>query len=309
MPPELDTLLDQAREISWRHHGRRLAIFTPGMFVAFGRRGRYPAVSITGGQCSLGCDHCRGQLLQTMLPATGPEELLELGRRLWEKGQEGMLLSGGSDRRGCLPWRRLLPAIARLKAETGLTITAHVGRLDLETARGLKEAGVSQALFEVVGSEETAREILHLDDGLAAQAQTMQACRQAGLEVVPHIILGLHRGRLRGEERALELVAQLEPSRVVFVVFMPLKHTPLAGVDPPEPEEVARFLARARRRLPRAHHHLGCARPRGAYRSRLDRLAVRAGINALALASDGALAAAQELGLELEYRQTCCSLA
>ncbi len=305
----LSRLLARARELSWARHGKRLVIATPGMFVAYGHRGRYPAVSLTGRDCELGCDHCRGRLLETMLPATSPAELVELGRRLAAQGQQGFLLSGGSDRRGRLPWAEYLPAIAQVIEETGLTVTAHVARIDAPTARALKEAGVRQALIDVVGAEETAREVLHLADGLAAQAETLAALAQAGLEVVPHIILGLHGGRLKGEERALELVAGLECRRVVFVVLMPLRGTPFADREPPAPEVVARFLARARERLPAPAHHLGCARPRGRFRAELDALAVEAGINALAIPSDAALDKARELGIEISYADTCCSLA
>jgi uncharacterized radical SAM superfamily protein len=270
---ELEGLLAKARELSWAAHGRALEVFLPGMFVAYGRRGRYPAVSITARACGRRCGHCGGRLLETMLPAITAEELVALGQRLWARGQAGMLLSGGGDEAGRLPWGPLLPAIAELRASTGLTLTAHVGRVDAATATALKAAGVGQALVDVVGADQTAREVLRLADGLAGQAETLAACAGAGLEVVPHLIVGLHHGRLLGEERALEIIAGMSPARVVFVVFMPLPGTALAGAVPPAPVEVARLLARARLALPTARHHLGCARPRGRHRRELDPLA------------------------------------
>ncbi len=305
---DLSGLLARAREISWARHGKKLAIATPGMFRAYGHKGRYPAVSLTGKLCDLGCDHCQGRLLETMLPAVSPDELLALGHRLKAKGQHGFLLSGGSDHEGRLPWQEFLPAIARVIQETGLIVTAHVARIDAAIAKALKDAGVRQALIDVVGAEETAREVLHLADGLQAQSETLAALKEAGLEVVPHIILGLHRGRLLGEERALRIVAGLNTKRVVFVVLMPLKQTPFAELEAPAVEEVARFLALAREILPEPAHHLGCARPRGRYRARLDALAVEAGINVLAIPSDAALDKARELGVEISQTDTCCSL-
>lgn len=307
--PNLEKALDQARELSRQHHGPKLGIFLPGMFTAYGRKGRYPAVSITGRDCRQGCDHCRGRLLRTMHPAVGSEALYALGKRLAAQGQVGMLLSGGSDPQGRLPWASVLPAIERLSVETDLVLTAHVGRIDAPTAKALKSAGIRQALIDVVGSEGTAQRVLHLPDGLAAQSETLAACGDAGLEVVPHIIIGLDHGQMIGEHNALEMVAELAPKRVVFVVLMPLKGTPLAQATPPSIEEVAAFMAQARMRLPAARHHLGCARPRGRYRSELDALAVRAGINALAIPSDGALEQAQRLGVQVTYQDTCCSLA
>ncbi|MCF8033655.1 MAG: hypothetical protein K9K66_05345 [Desulfarculaceae bacterium] len=307
--PELEQALERARELSHAAHGPNLDIFLPGMFTAYGRTGRYPAVSITGKSCSLGCDHCRGRLLRTMRPARDADQLYALGLKLAAQGQEGMLLSGGSDPQGHLPWDKVLPAIERLSADTELILTAHVGRIDRGTAKALKQAGVRQALVDVVGSEGTAQRVLHLADGLAGQSETLAACQEAGLELAPHIILGLDHGHLHGEEHALELVAELEPKRVVFVVLMPLKGTPLAQATPPSPQEVAGFLAQARERLPRIRHHLGCARPRGRHRRELDALAVRAGINALAIPSDGALDQAREMGVKVSFRDTCCSLA
>lgn len=309
MTPQLEELLAQAREISWSHFGPYLEIYTPGMFVAYGQRGHYPAVSLTGPQCSLSCQHCAGKLLETMLPATTPQELVRLGKERWAKGDKGLLLSGGSDPQGRLPWPKMLPAIARLAAETDLILTAHVGRIDAGTARALKEAGVRQALLDVVGDADTAREILCQPWGLTAQEQTLDACAQAGLELVPHLILGLHGGAWRGEERALEIVADYRPQRLVFVVFMPLKGTPLQDATPVQAESAAEFMARARLKLPDIKHHLGCARPRGRYRQHLDALAVAGGINALALPSDGALEMARDLGVKVSYHDTCCSLA
>ncbi|MGD8561219.1 MAG: radical SAM protein [Desulfarculaceae bacterium] len=308
MEPDLQRLLAQARGLSWERFGKRLDIYLPGMFIAYGRKGRYPAVSITGRRCELGCLHCQGRLLESMIPAQTGEELLALGRRLWREGQKGILLSGGSDGRGRLPWQDMLTAIATLHQETGLIMTAHVGRIDKAIARALKDAGVRQALVDIVGDEDTAREILHLDDGLKAQAQTLAACQSVGLEIVPHVILGLHYGSWRGEERALDIVAGLATGRVVYVVLMPLKNTPLATAGPLPVLEVARFLGQARLRLPQARHQLGCARPRGRYRQELDRLAVQAGINALALPSDGAVQAAQGRGVQVRNFDTCCSL-
>jgi uncharacterized radical SAM superfamily protein len=303
-------LFERARELSWKHFGKRLKIYTPGMFVAYGEKGRYPAVSITGKKCQQECLHCSGQLLKTMLPATTSDGLVELGKRLWREGQAGMLLSGGTNGAGALPWSKVLPAIEALSRETGLILTAHVGRVDEATAIAMKKAGVRQALVDIVGDDQTAKEVLNLPDGLAAQNEALAACQAAGLELAPHLILGLYHGRMRAEDRALETVAKITGlTRLVHVVLMPLKHTPMAEAAPVPLMEAARFMARARLRLPALKHHLGCARPRGAYRHELDRLAVRLGINALALPSDAAVDEAKALGVEVSFDTTCCSLA
>jgi hypothetical protein len=254
------------------------------------------------------CRHCAGRLIAPMIPADSPRTLVEEGRKLWKAGATGLLISGGADRRGRLPFGPMIPAIRDLAQSTGLVLTAHAGRLDEKTARDLKTAGVRQALVDVVGDDRTARRVLRMADGLVGQTRTLDALEAAGLETVPHIILGLDRGRWSGEARALDLIARRATRRVVFVVFMPLKHTPMAEDRPTPVLEVAAFLARARRTLPDIPHHLGCARPRGQYRHQLDALAVAAGINVLAVPSDAALEAARQHRIVVDHRDTCCSL-
>lgn len=39
--------------------------------------------------------------------------------------------------------------------------------------------------------------------------------------VVPHILVGLYKGQIRGEYRAVEFLAREGVDRVVFIVFMP----------------------------------------------------------------------------------------
>ena len=227
---------------------------------------------------------------------------------MWASGATGLLISGGADREGRLPFELMIPAIEELGRSTGLILTVHAGRLGETTALKLKAAGVSQALVDVVGDDDTARTILRLADGLEGQTRTLDALEAAGLEMVPHVILGLNHGAWSGEPRALEIIAERPVQRIAFVVFMPLKHTPMAD-DKPLPEtEAALFLARARLGLPDLRHHLGCARPRGAYRHRLDALAVAAGVNVLAIPSDAALETAARYNLEVEHCDTCCSL-
>ncbi len=82
----------------------------------------------------------------------------------------------------------------------------------------------------------------------------------------------------------------------------------MAKVPPPSPDSVAFFIAQARLELPHLEAGLGCARPRGSYSRELDVLAIKAGINSLALPSDRALAEAESRGLEIVYQETCCSL-
>jgi len=278
------------------------------MFVVNGRRGKYRAVSITDDRCELDCEHCKGSLLKTMPPASDSEALLSLGLEAADRGDFGLLVTGGCDAQGRLPWKDYLPAIRSLKARTNLTITVHSGQIDRETAMTLKESGVDQALVDVIGDEATAREVYHLPGGVSTIRRTMDSLASAGLEIVPHILYGLYYGLERGEGAALEMLKPYPLKTYVLVVVVPRKGTPMADIGVPPPRRVAAFLAEARLQLPHLLASLGCARPRGLYSRELDVLAVKAGINSLALPSDPALEEARSRGLEVVYKETCCSL-
>ncbi|MDH4209704.1 MAG: hypothetical protein OEV76_12570, partial [Anaerolineae bacterium] len=62
------------------------------------------------------------------------------------------------------------------------------------------------------------------------------------------------------------------------------------------------------RRFPSTPLHLGCMRPRGAYRDELDALAVQAGVNAIVSPSRAAVTLAEGLGLVAERSEECCAV-
>ena len=302
-------LLARARTLSWERFGKRVAFYVPGMFIVDGVRGRYPAISITGTSCGLGCDHCSGEILNSMPAAPSPGELVDVCLRLRDAGAEGFLITGGSDARGRLPWNRFLDALAEVKRRTALHVSVHAGMVDGRTAAALKRAGVDQANLDIVGAEETWREVIHLEDGAALLDRSLDALAGAGLEMVPHVVMGIHAGRIVGERRALEIVQRYPPKLLVWVVLMPLPHTPMAGAAPPALEEAARLLAESRLLLRDTELALGCARPRGEYGRALERIAIEAGVNRVALYSEESVDYARSLGLEVGFLQTCCSLA
>ncbi|MGC8658571.1 MAG: radical SAM protein [Desulfomonilaceae bacterium] len=305
---ETEPLITEAWRLSRSLHGNDLTIYQPGMFVINGRKGAYHSVSITGTRCDLSCDHCGGQLLLNMQPATVPEDLVKFALRADSRGDAGILISGGCDSNGALPWSHFIKAVEEIKQRTSLIVTAHTGQIDLKTAKALKRAGVDQTLIDVIGDDSTAREIFHLRKGTKTVYQSMDNLYAAGLEVVPHILYGIHYGLEKGEQNALDMISKYCPSKYVIVVFTPMKHTRMVNVKPPAAKDVARFIARARIRIPEAKSSLGCARPGGEYRKELDLLAIKAGVNSLAVGYEYVAEMAVKLGLNVIHKYTCCSL-
>jgi uncharacterized radical SAM superfamily protein len=305
--PSREGRLRMAALASWERLGREVTFYLPGM-IRYGReRGRYPALSISGKECELKCDHCKGVLLKPMIPAASPEELYQKAAGLWKRGTIGCLLSGGADREGRVNWLPYLEAIRRIKGETGLILSIHSGFLDPAMARKLKQAGISQALVDVVGDEETYLRVFHLQQGMVRVRRTMADIKESGMELVPHIVAGIHYGEIRGEYRALELICEYNPQALVFVVLFPFPSTPMAFVKPPDPEDVAELFIYARELMPEVPQSLGCERSRGRDGYKLEKLALMGGVNRMAVQSDRALVMARELGLRIYFQKTCCS--
>ncbi len=304
--PNLSRMLEDARRLSWNNLGKRITFFLPGMFIQNGVSGKYPAVSITGSRCELMCDHCQGKLLEPMIAADEPHALFETCAALERKGHCGVLISGGCNRDGCLPWGPFLPAIRAVKEKTRLFISVHAGFIREKDAAGLKHAGVDQALVDVIGDEATLHRIYHVPFGVERVAAGLEALQQAGLPIVPHIVCGIDYGRMRGEPKALDLLVHFQIEQVVILSLMGLPGTPVQQVKPPCAEDVAEMIAMARLRMPHTLISLGCARTRGD--DRLEVLAVDAGVNRMALPSDEAIERAQAYGLDIRYRKSCCSV-
>ncbi len=308
----LDELLVEAWAVRETHFPPVLKLAAPGakryeMGGFCNNPDRFTAISLTGQACALRCEHCQGQLLESMYPAPTPQALRDLADELVARGCQGVLLSGGADHEGHVPLDGHLEAIAYLKSR-GLKVIVHTGLVDNATARGLKTAGVDQVLADVIGDEETIRQVYHLDKKPQDYAATLAVLKEVGLAIAPHIVVGLHFGQIRGELAALEMITTAEPEAIILVVLNPLPGTPMARFPAPSAEAVGRLAAVARILNPERPISLGCARPPGPAKGRMEHLAIAAGINALAYPSEMSIAYARSLALRIEWAEMCCSL-
>jgi hypothetical protein len=269
----------------------------------------FPSFSITAGACGLNCDHCRAEILKPMLPATSPAMLDQKVRHLVAtQDLQGFLLSGGSNRRNEIPYDRYYPVIEGLKRDfPGLRIAIHTALTDEAGARAMESAGVDTAMMDVIGAEETIREVYHLDRPVEDFESTLAALCATSMEVSPHIVIGLHYGRLLGEANALDIVARHPVRALVLVVVMPFYAKPgLYAV--PDATEVGRIFGEARHRLADRQVLLGCARPPGLHKRAVDAYAVMAGLDGIAFPADGAVAVARAIGRPFEQEHACCSI-
>jgi len=274
--------------------------------IRFDRPLRTLPVSVTGKACALRCAHCGGRYLEHMRP-------------IWEvqpcavgtnadggsnASPRSLLISGGCDARGRVPVAGHLRLIAQLKE--GRRLNWHVGMIDEKTIQAISPL-VDVISFDVVGDDQTAREVYGLDLRLDDYMRTLDLLRRY-VPVVPHLTIGLRGGRISGEYAALEALAAREVPALIMIILIPTEGTAYATCAPPSPEEVAAVMIEARLRLPRAKLTLGCMRPRGSYRQAVDVLAIRAGLNGIVNPAGVAEREARQRGLAVVWGEECCAL-
>jgi hypothetical protein len=306
---ELSDLLEKGLFLS---RSRRIHFYAPGfMFYKTSHYcsspAEFPTISVTGKGCALKCKHCGGKVLDTMYPATTPEELFELSVQLKDKGALGCLISGGCSSNGSVPIGKFINAVDRIKHELGLTVLVHTGIIDDGTATSLKKAGADAALIDIIGSDETIKEIYKLNTTVEDYANSLRALNTAGMPFVPHVIVGLHYGELKGELHALEMISEYKPSALVIIAFMPIRGTEMENAPPPKPVDIAKVTMAARLMFPETPLVLGCMRPKGKHRTKTDILAIKSGVDAIAFPTEEAIRFAETQEYQTLYSPFCCS--
>jgi uncharacterized radical SAM superfamily protein len=309
---ELEAALTLARDLSWKNFGKKIHFYAPSFMYYKSTRfcsspAAFPSVSVTGSFCALKCKHCGGIVLKTMMPALTPQRLVQVCTQIKEKGGIGCLISGGCLPDGSVPLGKFVDAIAEIKRRLGLTVVVHTGVVDFYLAQRLKEASVDAALLDIIGSDETIKEIYQLNVHVSDYDKSLSALHRAGIPLVPHVLVGLHYGRLRGEFQALQMISKYSPSAVIVIALTPIRGTAMQNVAPPAPLDIAKVLVMTRLMLPTTPLVLGCMRPKGKHRVETDTLAVKAGVNAIAFPDEKAIQLAESMKLETTFSSLCCS--
>ena len=273
---EMERIARNPRTASEELAGRRAMRFSTPTFKEYSSseikgcgKNSFPAFSVTAGACALDCDHCQAKILEPMIPATTPEMLDRKVRDLiLLQDLQGFLLSGGSNRRNEIKYEKYLPVVEGLKRDfPQLKVAIHSALLDEKRAKSMESAGVDTAMMDVIGSQETIREVYHLDRTVDEFEATLAALCSTRMEVVPHIVIGLHYGRILGEANALDICARHNIHSLVLVVVMPFYARPGTFVTPADrrrwphlhrgPPPAARQAGAARLRPPSRHAQAG----------------------------------------------------
>ncbi len=307
--------LREGLEIKLRNFGKEVYFHSPGFkhyeVEDFSVKSppKFVDISVTGRQCELMCDHCASKILWHMIPATTPEELWKVCKNLKAQGVTGILVSGGSDKDGFVPLSPFFDTMRSVKEELGMLVTCHVGLVDEDYVKGLKDAGVDAVLLDIIGDNETISQVYKLPHRTVEDYDmSLKLLKEAGLKIVPHVIIGLHYGKIKGEYYALDMIAKYDPDALVLVVVMPYYGKARFQLLPPPPvEESVEVVLHARKSMPKSPIMIGCARPAGAERVKFDVYSILAGVNGIAFPAEGVVTYSKSIGLEPVVSPSCCS--
>lgn len=302
-PQELEPFLKLAQAITQRNFGNILKIYNPTR--------KFPAISITGGECALNCEHCNKKYLKGMKSILENKDLEEFLFELYNNGGTGALISGGSGLDGSVPLLNFLDSIKKVKSETNLIINTHTGLLNEDTARKLVDAKVDIVSFDINMDKDVVRDIYHLDIDLDEYRRAIGLLNSYNLNVVPHICVGLYYGRLHKELDTIRFIKETleEPSLIVVIVLIPPKNSRI-NFETPRPEFIAKVISIIRFMFPRTEISLGCMRPRGNIKLEVEKSAIKGGITRVEIPSRDTLKwlRKKKPGINFRFYSACCAI-
>ncbi len=212
-------------------------------------------VSVTGSHCSLNCPHCGGKYLSHMIK---PEEM----EAYIKKGYRSFLISGGMLPNGEIPFDPFLEHFRRLKEKYGLLYNFHIGFPKKFPSQIDELADVVSLDF--FGDPKILRSIYSLERKLN---DLLELASRFSKPVVPHVTIGIFKGEITHEFKALKILSEYFDT-IVLNVFIPTPGTPFGAFPPPDIKDVKEVFKKARKLFKRVI--LGCMQPRGSYRKRLQ---------------------------------------
>ncbi|ASJ16703.1 biotin synthase [Thermococcus chitonophagus] len=246
---------------------RKLKVYIPGV--------RFPSISVTGNYCYLNCAHCGRHYLEGMMKVTR-KSLVERCLEMEREGYVGCLLSGGMDERLKVPLDKFKDEIRKIKEKTKLKINAHVGFVDESDLEWLKYVDVVSLDF--VGDDAVIRRVYKINKTVKDYLGVLDLLTSNGIEVAPHITIGLDFGKVHWEFKAIDTLINYPIKVLVLDVLIPTPGTEMANVKK-VPVDVAVEVVKYAREKFEGELSIGCMRPFGRWREEFDKKAILAGVD------------------------------
>lgn len=300
---EVESFFLLAQEITKQNFNNTLKIYNPTQ--------KFPAISITGSECALHCEHCNEKYLKGMKPILTNKDLEYFLMEHSRNEGIGVLISGGCEPDGSVPLVNYLDTIKKVKNKTNLIINTHTGLLNKETAQKLAEANVDIVSFDINLDEEIIKNIYHLDKGVSDYKQAIELLKKNNLNIVPHICVGLYYGKVHKELESIKFIKETEinPALIVIIALIPPKNSKVK-FERLKPFDIAKVIALIRFMFPYTEISLGCMRPRRDIKIDVEKYALKAGINRIELPSRDTLKWLKSInpGIKFQFFSACCAI-
>ena len=269
---QIESVLKYAYKLKVQNFGGRLKVYIPN--------NNFPAISITGSECALSCEHCNKKYLDNMKPILTNRDL-----------------------------KQFLKTIKEVKQHTNLIINIHTGLIDEDTAQQLTDSTADIVSFDINMDEKIIQEIYHLDKTVEDYKHSLELLQKNNLNIVPHICFGLYYGRIHEELKSIKFIKEAipNPSLIVIIILIPPKNSEF---ELPKPEDISKLIAVTRIIFPQTEISLGCMRPRGSVKKEIEQLALKAGITRIEIPSKATLQWMKKYdpNVSFEFYSACCAI-
>jgi hypothetical protein len=248
-------------------------------------------ISLTKEECALNCAHCNKHWLKGMSSLDDIDNV------------KSCLISGGCDINGRVPLTENLEVIKNLSKK--IKLIAHTGLISEEDVKKISPF-IDSVSFNLVGDNKTIKEVFGIEKKVDDFVNSYLALKKHA-KVYPHITIGLHAGKIKGEWNALEILKRFGTDAIVFNVLIPTPNTKYSNIEPPKIKEVLKIISSTRLNFPNTPIYLGCMRPKGKYRRQLDEKVIGL-VNRVVMPADTAIKKAKELDYKIKKFEECCIL-
>ncbi len=279
-----------------------LKSYTPGK--------NFPAISVTGTNCELNCEHCNKDYLKSMRKADTKESFVNEIQNAIDKGAIGALISGGSTMDGKVPVLKYKNQISELKKKHNFYMNSHVGLINQEEALELKQCGIDTVSYDLVLDQQVINNIFHLNKSPQDYINSYKALLEADLHVTPHMLIGAHYGKISQELKILKLLVANPPDILIFIIMIPPKFNGIISdkFNLISPIDVGKIIFLSSIFLPNTVFSLGCMRPKNRKFRTLEKWAIQIGVSRMEIPSQSTLKWAKDKGYQIQYFSACCSI-
>ncbi|MCS7201244.1 MAG: radical SAM protein [Dictyoglomus sp.] len=254
-------------------------------------------LSITGEKCVLRCNHCKGHYLKGMIA------LSKVERKIQKNNYKSILISGGFDLNGKL--ENISKDILESLKKKGFKLNCHLGLIgeeDIKDIMGL----IDEISFDLILDEAVIQKVFHLKKTPEDFKDTFKLLKNH-FSVNPHIVVGLNCGKIEKEYEAIDFLSKFQPLNIIFIIFTPIKNTPMEHISPPSINMLKKFFLYTKEKIPKANLYLGCVRPSSDYREKTDFLAYELGFKAIVNPHPKVLEYLKKSDLIENYFYECCA--